>query len=178
MINLSILIPSWFPYVTTCRKKFNCTSITTAGHHWHFFSYKNPQNFYSHQLIYSDNILLPAILLCNEAWNLFWSSILTFMDLRFHKIQTCTRPCNIVFVILNCFCLIFSYYLSKFAFVYLWMHGNKTATSKSNSTHGIMIATSKGQIISEAIFPRFNSSKKRTKYLQTFALATRAEVFR
>ena len=142
MINLSILIPSWFAYVTACRKKSNCTSNTTAGHHWHFFSYKNPQNFYSHQLIYSDNILLPAILLWNEAWNLFWSSILTFMDLRFHKIQTCTRPCNIVFVILNCFCLIFSYYLSKFAFVYLWLHGNKTATSKSNSTHGIMIAAS------------------------------------
>ena len=81
MINLSILIPSWFPYVTTCRKKSNCTSNITAGHHWHFFPYKNPQNFYSHQLIYSDNILLPAILLCNEAWNLFWSSILTFMDL-------------------------------------------------------------------------------------------------
>ena len=62
-------------------KKSNCTSNITAGHHWHFFPYKNPQNFYSHQLIYSDNILLPAILLCNEAWNLFWSSILTFMDL-------------------------------------------------------------------------------------------------
>ena len=36
----------------------------------------------------------------------------------------------------------------------------------------------KGQLISEAIFLSFNSSKKRTKYLQNFALATRAEVFR
>ena len=36
----------------------------------------------------------------------------------------------------------------------------------------------KGQLNSEAIFLGFNSSKKRTKYLQNFALATRAEVFR
>ena len=75
----------WFPHdsltLKHAEKKSNCTSNITAGHHWHFFPYKNPQNFYSHQLIYSDNILLPAILLCNEAWNLFWSSILTFMDL-------------------------------------------------------------------------------------------------
>ena len=36
----------------------------------------------------------------------------------------------------------------------------------------------KGQLISEAIFFGFNSSKKRTKYLQNFALANRADVFR
>ena len=35
----------------------------------------------------------------------------------------------------------------------------------------------KGQLISEAIFLCFDSSKKRTKYLQNFTLDTRAEVF-
>ena len=79
------------PLHRNMQKKSNCTSNITAGHHWHFFPYKNPQNVCSHQLIYSDNILLPAILLRNGAWNLFWNNILTFMDLRFHKIQTCTR---------------------------------------------------------------------------------------
>ena len=39
------------------------------------------------------------------------------------------------------------------------------------------LTSSKGQIISEAIFLGFNSSKKRTKYFQKFALATWAEVF-
>ena len=42
----------------------------------------------------------------------------------------------------------------------------------------LKILDAKGQIISEAIFLGFNSSKKRTKYFQKFALATRAEVFR
>ena len=116
MINLSILIPSWFPYVTTCRKKFNCTSITTAGHHWHFFSYKNPQNFYSHQLIYSDNILLPAILLCNEAWNLFWSSILTFMDLFAFSNSACFY--NVLF----CFTTAFTHSKPEKVILHWWGH--------------------------------------------------------
>ena len=42
----------------------------------------------------------------------------------------------------------------------------------------LKILDAKGQIISEAIFLGFNSSKKRTKYFQKFALANRAEVFR
>ena len=36
----------------------------------------------------------------------------------------------------------------------------------------------KGQFISKGLFDFLNSSKKRTKYLQNFALATRAEAFR
>ena len=35
----------------------------------------------------------------------------------------------------------------------------------------------KGQLISEAIFLGFNSSKKRTRYFQNFALDTRVQVF-
>ena len=38
-------------------------------------------------------------------------------------------------------------------------------------------AITKGQIISEVIFLDFNSSKKRTKFFQKFALTTRAEGF-
>ena len=45
-----------------------------------------------------------------------------------------------------------------------------------SSDTALQLAT-KGQVISEAIFLGFNSSKKRTKYFQKFALATRAEVF-
>ena len=46
------------------------------------------------------------------------------------------------------------------------------------STRMILTDLTKGQLISKAIFLSFNSSKKWTKYLQSFALATRAEVFR
>ena len=55
-------------------------------------------------------------------------------------------------------------YIFLYKFIVFYMH----------ITH---VGTTKGQIISEAIFLGFNYSKKRTKYSLKFALATRAEVF-
>ena len=78
-------------------------------------------------------------------------------------------------VLLLCSSLLFSNWL--LTYLSNWIN-SQAALSVNFVPHlWITLATSKGQMISEAIFLVLNSSKKQTKCLQNCALSTRDEVF-